>query len=137
MFYILNTVLFSVAKHFYLYKANEKLYLTWLFGYVFARFFLYTHRIFFFSLVLEDLGNVVFFTYFTCSEFPRSVPQGLEFKILFLAQRWFLFLRRSKEVCCSHPWLGKFRERKYLFLSHLSSCSLELVEQLNPETLNV
>lgn len=78
MFYILNTLLFSVAKHFYLYKANEKLYLTWLFGYVFARFFS-IHTEFFFSLVLEDLGNVSFFTYFACYEFSQSVPQGVEF----------------------------------------------------------
>lgn len=63
MFYILNTVLFSVAKHFYLYKANEKLYLTWLFGYVFVSLF-YIHTDFF-SLVLEDLGNVGFITYFS------------------------------------------------------------------------
>lgn len=47
MFYILNTVLFSVAKHFYLYKANEKLYLTWLFGYVSVSFFfIYTQNFF-------------------------------------------------------------------------------------------
>lgn len=63
MFYILNTILFSVAKHFYLYKANEKLYLTWLFGYVFESFFFYIYTDLF-SLVLGDLGNVDFITYY-------------------------------------------------------------------------
>lgn len=77
MFYILNTILFSVAKHFYLYKANEKLYFTLLFWYSNGMGFLYAHRIF--SLILEGLGNVGFITYFGCSEFSQSVPQGLAF----------------------------------------------------------
>jgi len=79
MFYILNTVLFSVAKHFYLYKANEKLHLTWLFGYVFVGFFLYTHGIFFTSS--GRLGKCWFYHLFQLelSEFSQSVPQGLVF----------------------------------------------------------
>lgn len=76
MFYILNTILFSVAKHFYIYKANEKLYLTWLSGYVFVIFFIYTQN--FFPVVLEDLENAGFITYLS-SEFSWLVPQGMEF----------------------------------------------------------
>lgn len=65
MFYILNTVLFSVAKHFYLYEANEKFYLVIWIRFCKGFFFIYTQN--FFSLVREDLGNVGFITYFTCS----------------------------------------------------------------------
>lgn len=84
MFYILNTVLFSVAKHFYLYKANEKLYLTWLFGYVSVSFF-YIHPEFF-SLVLEDLGNVGFITYFSFLSFLDQFLRVWNFWFFFSAQ---------------------------------------------------
>lgn len=115
MFYILNTVLFSVAKHFYLYKANEKLYLTWLFGYVFVSF-LYVHTEFF-SLLLEDLGNVGFITYFSGSEFSQSVPQGVQFQILFLSPKAIGISKEGarKFVAATFNWMnlgGKIDSRQ-------------------------
>lgn len=135
MFYILNTVLFSVAKHFYLYNANEKLHLTWLFGYIFARFF-YIHTEFFFTS--SGRWEMLFFSPISLVlSFLNQFLGVWNFRFLSSAQRWFLFLKSGKEVCCSHLWLDNFRERKYILSNLLSSCSLELVEQLNPETLNV
>lgn len=106
MFYILNTVLFSVAKHFYLYKANEKLYLTWLFGYVSVSFFLYTPRIFFTSS--GRLGKCWFYHLFQFSEFSQSVPQGLEFLILFLSPNVICISKEGsrKFVVATFDWMN-------------------------------